>query len=481
MARPVVSATFAPFCAAALLLLPACRELREKMKTGAREAAAAVEEALSPEPTRPAPASVHEQRFDQIVEIYLDTRYRHDPAQATRDGFHGRDGELGDLSREAVEATAAALRRLHRDLEGIDAHDLTGDRRRDHELLSHRIKADLLDLETIRPWERDPNFYVGRVSEGFFSLLARDFAPAPTRSASAVARAQKVEGLLAAARKNLKNPPRVWTEVAIDQTKGAIGYLESEAPAAFPNGALDGAAAKAFGQALAKAREGLSGYLAFLEEDLLPRSRGAFALGEDLFTRKLYLEDRVAIPLGRLLLIGEEEVAQLEDRLRGTARRIDPDAEPADVLRRLAREHPAADAVVSATDEGVSALRRFCVEREIASFPTEDSPTIRPTPAFRRAYTFASMDMPGPFERVAREAFYSVTLPEDGASPERAEELLRFFNRYTLPVISIHEAYPGHFTQFLHVRHHPSTVRRFVGCSTNAEGWAHYCEEMMLD
>jgi len=464
-----------------LALLLACKDFGRRFEKEAQRTAANVEEFLSFEPTRPAPASVAEQRFDQIVSIYLETAYRHDPVRATKSGFHGRDGELGALSREAIEETVATLKRLHADLERVDARDLTGDRRVDHGLLADRLKAEVLDLESVRRWESDPNFYLGRVSEGFFTLLARDFAPAPVRAAAVASRSRAIPDLLAAARRNLKRPPKVWTEVAVDQTRGAIDYLETEAETAFPPGALDAEQEAAFRDALGRGRQGLREYLRFLEDELLPRSTGPFALGPGTFERKLYLEEGVTIPLDRLLLIGEDEVARLEELLAQEAEKVAPGQGPKAALARIAAEHPAADALVPAAEAGLAELRRFCVEKRLVTFPGDDRPTVRPTPPFARAYTFASMDSPGPLERVAREAFYSVTLPKPGTSPARAEEELRFFNRYALPIVSAHEAYPGHFTQMERLRHHPSTVRRVLRSTSNVEGWAHYCEEMMLE
>jgi len=113
--------------------------------------------------------------------------------------------------------------------------------------------------------------------------------------------------------------------------------------------------------------------------------------------------------------------------------------------------------------------------------PSQAEPVLRETPPFMRALTFASMNSPGPYEKTAREAFFSVTLPEPSWTPQQVSQQMQFFNRYAVSDISIHEAFPGHFTQFLFVREVPSKIRKLMGCSSNAEGWAHYSEQMMLD
>jgi len=459
----------------------ACKSFQDDLGVEVSEAAASIEEALSVEPPRPVPSSVPESRFDQIFEIYLDTIHRYDPPRATRNGVHTFDKILGDLSREAVAATAERLRGLAADLDRLDPFTLGFERRIDRELLLHRIRADIHDFQAWKGWERDPNLYLHRVTDGVFTLLSREFAPPAVRAAAVASRAREVPAILGAARRNLSNPPRVWTEVAIEETDGAIEYMAGEAAQAFPAGALGATEDEAFRAALATIRRELREYGDFLRKDLLGRSRGSFAYGEENFLHKLYLEDRVSLSIDRLLRLGEDEIARLEERFVRTAREIDPNAPPGRVLAQLAADHPAAEKVVEETAAGLEALRAFCVSRGIVTIPNDPPPIVRPTPSFRRALTFASMDVPGPSERVATESYYNVTLPEAGASPERAEELLRFFNRASMPVISAHEAYPGHFTHFLYVRRHPSPVRRLLHCSTNAEGWAHYAEEMVLE
>jgi uncharacterized protein (DUF885 family) len=98
-----------------------------------------------------------------------------------------------------------------------------------------------------------------------------------------------------------------------------------------------------------------------------------------------------------------------------------------------------------------------------------------------RATTTASMDTPGPFEKVATEAYFNVTLPAPTDTAEQVKGRMGEFNRGTIISTAVHEAYPGHYVQFLWAPQAPSTVRKILGASSNAEGWAHYCEQMMLD
>jgi uncharacterized protein (DUF885 family) len=126
-------------------------------------------------------------------------------------------------------------------------------------------------------------------------------------------------------------------------------------------------------------------------------------------------------------------------------------------------------------------LISFIRTRHIITIPSDVRPILEETPPFERATTFASMDTPGPFEKIAKEAFFNVTLPDPHDTPEQVEGHMAEFNVGTIVTTAVHEAYPGHYVQFLWAHDAPTKVRMLLGASSNAEGWAHYCEQMMLD
>ena len=99
----------------------------------------------------------------------------------------------------------------------------------------------------------------------------------------------------------------------------------------------------------------------------------------------------------------------------------------------------------------------------------------------RGSGAFASMDTPGPYETKATEAFYYVTPPEKDWDAKHKEQHLRLYNPPIMNIITLHEAYPGHYIQFLNAKQFPTKTRKLIACGTNAEGWAHYAEQMMLE
>ena len=236
-----------------------------------------------------------------------------------------------------------------------------------------------------------------------------------------------------------------------------------------------------FRQANARVIAELQAYGKYLQSDLLPRSHGDFRIGAATYSKKLLYDEMVDVPLGHLLEVGYENLRQNQRAFRETAAKLDPKRTPEQILASLNADHPAPSALLETFRSVLTGLRDYVTSHRIVTIPSTVLPIVEETPPFMRALTFASMDTPGPYESVAKEAFFNVTLPEAGWSRQRVEEHMSGFNRGTVISTAIHEVYPGHYTQFLWVKTAPSKVRKLLGCSSNAEGWAHYSEQMMLD
>ncbi len=189
----------------------------------------------------------------------------------------------------------------------------------------------------------------------------------------------------------------------------------------------------------------------------------------------------VDTPLDRLLAIGYEDLHANQKKFAETAALIDKNKTAQQILKEMETDHPAPDKLLDAFRDTLGGLRDFIAARKIVTVPSPVLPILEETPPFMRALTFASMDTPGPYETVAKEAFFNVTLPEKDWPADRVADFMGAFNRGTILSTAIHEAYPGHYVQFLWMQHVDSKVRKLLGARTNAEGWAHYSEQMMLD
>jgi uncharacterized protein (DUF885 family) len=423
-----------------------------------------------------APAS-----WDALVDQFFDDCYfKFNPSGATYEGFHQFDTQLEDYSRASIDKHVEVLRAFEAKFEAVDPMTLDATHAADRDLILSTIRASLLSLENIRSWEKDPDEYSGLTADSVFTIMSRRFAPPDDRLRSVIARQKQMPALLDTARKNLKNPPRVYTEIALEQLPGIIDFFQHDVPAAFTD-ANDAGVKAEFAQSNAAVIKALEDYQAWLKSDLLPRSNGDFRIGAETYSKKLLYEEMVDIPIDRLLEIGWANLHQNQESFKKVAAEIDPKKTPAQVLAELQSDHPTPDHLLQSFRDTFDSLIAFINEKHIIEIPSTVRPTLENTPPFMRATTFASMDTPGSYEKVATEAFFNVTVPDPHDPPKEIEGLMASFNRGTIVSTAVHEAYPGHYVQFLWMQRVPDKVRQLLGANSNGEGWAHYCEQMMLD
>ena len=418
---------------------------------------------------------VSDEYFDQVYFHYA-------PTKGTLAGYHQYDAQLEDYSRKNIDAEIAALKSFEKRIEAIHPDDAAADfvPRSDREMVLANIRSQLLTLETIRPWEKNADNYSSTCANGAFVLMERKFASPDERLRSLVAREKQMPALLADARVNLKNPPRIFTEIAIEQLPDIVSFFEHDVPLAFAD-AKDPALKAEFAQTNAAVIAALKSYLDWLKTDLLPRSNGDFRIGAETFRKKLEYDEMVDIPLDKLLEIGWADLRKNQAHFKEVAQELEPDKDPGAVLEELGENHPAPDHLLDAFRATFDGLVSFIRAHHIVTIPSDVRPIVEETPPFMRATTFASMDTPGPFETHATEAYFNVTLPDPSMKPEEVEGYMHSFNVGTVISTAVHEAYPGHYMQFLWLPQAPSRVRKLLGANTDVEGWAHYCEQMMLD
>ena len=423
------------------------------------------------------------QQFARASDDYFDQVYfRYSPTSGTLSGFHQYDMRLEDFSRKNIDAEIAALHSFERRIEAIQpdnsAQNLVPGS--DREIVLANIRSQLLTLETIRPWQKNADNYSSTCAAAAFALMERKFASPDDRLRSLIAREQKMPALLNAAHANLENPPQIFTEIAIEQLPDIISFFQHDVPEAFVD-AKDPAVKNEFQKSNAAVVIALQNYLAWLKSDVLPRSKGDFRLGSETFRKKLAYDEMVDLPLDKLLEIGWADLRRNQEHFKQVAAELDPGMDPRDVLLELDQDHPAPDQLLNAFRGTFDSLISFIRGHHIATIPSDVQPTLEETPPFMRATTTASMDTPGPYETHATEAYFNVTLPDPKMTPAEVEGYMHSFNVGTVVSTAVHETYPGHYVQFLWVPRAPSKVRKLLGANTNAEGWAHYCEQMMLD
>jgi uncharacterized protein (DUF885 family) len=425
------------------------------------------------------------QTFNFLADQYFSDVYFHfAPTAGTSAGLHQYDPQLEDYSAANIQKEIAALHTYEKKVEAIDPSALDASVAADRSILLNNIRSQLLTLETIRPWEKNPDIYSSGITSSAYVIMERPYASTNIRLRSLVAREKLMPEVLLEARKNLKNPPKIYTEIALEQIDGDISFFQTDVPSAFLSGtdaATDAESKAAFAETNAAVIEALKSYAAWLKSDLLPRSNGDYKFGAATFAKKLSYDEMVDIPLDRLLQIAFDDLHKNQAEFTRIAKEIDPTKTPQQILAELAAIHPAPDKLLSSFQDTFANLITFIDTHRVITIPSKVEPTLQETPPFMRATTFASMDPPGPFETHSTKAYFNVTLPEKSWAASHIAEHMAAFNVGTVISTSVHEAYPGHYVQFLWMPQFPSTIRKVLGANTNIEGWAHYTEQMMLD
>ena len=421
------------------------------------------------------------QTFQFLTEQYFhDVYFKFSPTAGTSAGLHEYDTQLEDYSAAGVQKNIAALHDFEKKFMAIDPKALDAEPAADYQILLNSIHANLLQLEVIRGWEKNPDNYSSGVTGSIFTIMERPYAPVNMRLRAAIEREKQIPQVLVEARKNLKNPPHIYTEIALQQIDGLASFFQSDVPTAFAD-ATDADAKAEFAKTNAAVIDALKSYGEWMKSDLLPRSNGDFRYGADTYSEALAYNEMVDIPLDHLLQIGIDDLHKNQAEFARVAKEIDPTKTPQQELAELATMHPAPDKLLQTFHDRFDSELGFIRSHHIITVPSDVQPVLEETPPFMRATTQASMDPPGAFETHSTKAYFNVTLPDPKWDAAKTNEYMAAFNTGTIVSTSVHEAYPGHYVQFLWQSQFPSNIRKLIGANTNIEGWAHYCEQMMLD
>ncbi len=415
-----------------------------------------------------------------FVDGYLSYLYEVHPTNATFDGVHTHDDLLEDLSRQAIDAQIRDLGGFARRLAAIDPARLTDTERLERPALEASIRARLFELEEIRTWERSPQHYADILATSLAGQALFDYAPLAERARRVLSKLRQVRKFIQAATENVKDPPGIFVKIGLENMRGTRRFIDEDLPRAF--GDLDDLHILGdLADVAADASSAIGAYVEYLEKDLAPRSRGTFRLGRKRFEQKLLLDEGLSLPPERLLAIATRELERTQDEFRRVAARLDG-SDPMQAWSRVKLDHPPAGQLVPAAQQQLDELVDFLTRQRIVTIPEGAPIHVAPTPRFYR-WTFASMWTPGPFESRPVRAFYYVTDVDPSWTPERQDEHMRDFSYGALWSISIHEVFPGHFLHYQHLRQVESKLRKSILFSSTAvvEGWAHYCEQMMID
>jgi uncharacterized protein (DUF885 family) len=418
--------------------------------------------------------------YEAVAEEYIKGYFAARPLQGTALGLHEYDGKITDYSRLALDAELSRLRRFDDRLNKFDPTKLSQRQSIDLRILQAAVKKDLFEMQDMSVFERNPMVYARAADVNVY--IKRNFAPLDDRVRSLIAIESQIPNILIAARTNLNEVlPKPYVELAIQIAKASSDFLKKDLVAAVA-GLKDEQIRVAFQEANRKAANALANYAGWLEREKLPKASLDFALGEEKFKRFLTQTELVDLPPEKILEIGMAKLKAEQDAFADAAKKIDPNKPPIEVFKQIQSEHPTPENLIPDVAKDLDKIRKYVSTHHLVGIPSDVRAKVKETPPYLRATSFASMDTPGPFEKRANEAYYYVTPTESDWPEKQKQEWLTAFNYYTSDITSIHEAYPGHYVQFQHLNASTaSKVEKIFGSYAFVEGWAHYCEKMMLD
>ncbi len=418
--------------------------------------------------------------LEKVSEEYIKGWLGANPLTATSLGLHEYDGRINDFSRLSLDAELSRLRRFDERLKKFDVAKLSAEAAIRLRVLQAAIKRDLFDMVEMSSFENNPMRYAQAIDVNVY--IKRNYSPLEDRARSIIMIQNQAPNIVIAAKTNLAQVlPRPYVETAIQIARGSADFMKKELVEAL-KAVKDEKLIAAFQLSNRKASTALTDYASWLEKERLPKATGQWALGEEKFQRMLAETELVELTPAKVLEIGLAELQREQESFAAAAKIIDPERPPEEVFKDVKKDHPTPESLIADTAKNLEAIRQFVVEKELITIPSKVRAEVKETPQFARATSFASMDTPGPFEKKASEAYYYVTPTEAEWPPEQKEEWLTAFNYYTTDVVSIHEVYPGHYTQFLHLNaSDASRVEKIFSSYAFVEGWAHYTEKVVID
>ena len=442
--------------------------------------------------TAPAQTLSEDEKLQAFFKSYLEQHFQQQPMEATALGDHRFDERLDDISPAArarwqalVQQTAGALPTA------VDYQKLSRDGQIDFEIFQHDLDAQLWETANLHPFEEDPRTYGGYLSDSVYALLTQSTLPKETNISNCLARMAEFPRVIAEAERSLTRPSKPILETAILQNQGAIDFYKSD----IFNYTGNTPQQEQLAAAATNVASELTDYQKFLEGPLRARAEDNWRLGREKFDRKFELETDAGITAEENFTNAQAEFARVRDQLYVVARQLWPICFPNrnlppddaagrrevinEVVGSVNQDHSSASNLVADARETVASIKKFIRERNYLQLPDPDHCAVIEMPEFRRGNSLAYLDNAPPLDPKA-ESFYAVSPPPADWTPPQANSYLEEYNRYMLKILTIHEAYPGHYVQFEYASHQPSLIRRVLQSGPYVEGWAVYGEITML-
>jgi uncharacterized protein (DUF885 family) len=428
----------------------------------------------------------------QFGEEFLDAYWAINPDAAIAEGYYKYADRLIVPDEKSRDRQLAFIDRWRTQLLSIHAQSLSDTHRTDWAMLDNHLAATRWDIVDLRTWQWDPSVY--NVGEPFARILSTEFAPLDERLLIFTRRLQNVPAYFQAARLYIDDPTIEHTQLAIEQNQGALEVFGDSLQRQIEASTLSASQRHTLQQRAELARRAISDYVAWLQSTaagLSSDTATSFRLGRARYEKKYFYEMQSGEPAQALLERAQQEKAALHERMNLLADQLWPKYFPnqsppverldkiAQLIAKLSAQHVSQQAFFSEVESLIPQLATYVTDHRLLTLDPDKPLKVRKQPPYQRGVALAGIDAPGPYDASAVTWFN--VMPMDEMPVDRANSLLREYNRWMLPILVIHEAIPGHYAQLIYANKSTSRIKSLFGNSAMIEGWAVYGERMMLE
>ncbi|UPL50627.1 DUF885 domain-containing protein [Hymenobacter sublimis] len=441
-------------------------------------------------PTSGTPETV-DADFDRYKQRFIDSLWYYNPEWASGAGYHRYDSLLVIPSAGRRQTEAAALARRRKEMEIFKVEDLSVNNQTDYRLLQNYLASARFYADTLRDWQWNPAGY--NLGSSVAEILNGRYHPLDRRLRAISTKISRAADYYEAAKQNIQTPTREHTNLAILQTQGGLAVFGPALQDSVAKSGLSAQEKKDLQGRIATTRLVMEGYVRFLQQEVLPAGKfRSFRIGKPLFDRKFALDIQSTYSADQVYRKAQQHRQELLHDMGRRATRLWPKYFPGQtmptdsvalikqVISKLSEKHATPAGFVQAVKDQMPTLVKWVDDHKLLTQDPTKPLVVRETPLYMRGSgAGASISAPGPYDKAAN-TYYNVE-PLDGQSAAQAESYLREYNQYTLQILNIHEAIPGHYTQLVYANRSPSLVKSIFGNGAMIEGWAVYTERMMLE
>jgi len=417
--------------------------------------------------------------FTNLADTFINESFAFSPETGSALGYHEYDGKITNISQESINHELERARKYDKLLNEFDSTALSQRMLIDFRILHNNIKNAIFSFVDLKSYSNNPMNYAGVNVSGY---ITRNYAPTVERLKSIISIEKELPAYFRKAKSNLADSlPAPYIELAIEIAKGNAEFLEKDLIKALKEVKND-SLMQIFRNANKIAISELNTYAEYLKIEKLPRATGKFAIGRENYRKMLLLGEGITVTPEKILEIAMADLKRENEVFIKNSKLIDSTKTPLEVYNLIKKEHSSAESLIPDAKKNVESILQFLVSHKIVSIPSEVNLKVEETPEYGRSTSTASMNPPGPFESKATEAYYYITPVDPAWTPKQKEDWLLMLDKYSMDITTIHEAYPGHYVQFLHLSgSSASRTEKIYGSYAFIEGWAHYTEKMMLD